>query len=115
MKTQAAAIDFELSGQLISLLTMAFLIAFVLLLPNVYAVVTPQNSDVGNFICWVADNFEGNAGRGIGTIGISVLGILALLGKVTWTQALIVGVGCAVLFGAPVLMGQIGGSSINCD
>ena len=109
MKTQTAAIELDLSWQLLG---WALLCAFVMLIPDVHAY-SYQNSDVGNYICWVADNFEGNAGRGIATIGISTIGILALLGRVTWTQAMIVGVGCAVLFGAPNIIISLGANT-NC-
>jgi len=110
MKMRTAAIDLDLSWYIISL---AFISAIILLAPDAHAY-TPMNSDVGNFICWVSNNFEGNAGRGIGTIGISVLGVLALLGRVTWTQALIVGVGVAVLFGAPTIITQISAYASDC-
>ena len=87
-------------------LGLLFICITYLLMSDLYA--TVQNSDVGNYICYVADNFSGNAGRGIATIGISVLGTLALLGRVTWTQAIVIGVGCAVLFGAPTIIMDLG-------
>ena len=85
-----------------------FLCITYLLMSDLYAGRVGVNSDVGNYICVIADNFSGNAGRGIATIGISVIGTLALLGRITWTQALVVGVGCAVLFGAPALIVTLG-------
>lgn len=86
---------------------LALTTAIIVVIPDLYAA-TAVNSDVGNYICYIADNFEGNAGRGIATIGMSVLGTLALLGRVTWTQALIIGVGVAVLFGAPAIIIDLG-------
>jgi type IV secretory pathway VirB2 component (pilin) len=87
--------------------TFAIVTALAMLIPDLYAQ-TAQDSDVGNYICFVADNFSGNAGRGIATIGISVIGTLALVGRITWTQAIIVGVGCSVLFGAPTIITSLG-------
>ena len=85
-----------------------FICVACLLMSDSYAGRAGVNSAVGNYICIIADNFSGNAGRGIATIGISVIGTLALLGRITWTQALVVGVGCAVLFGAPALITTLG-------
>src|SRR4051812_12968353 len=102
--TKTAVINQDFSWHL---MVLALLSALVLLIPDLYAV-TAQNSMVGNYICFIADNFEGNAGRGIATIGLSVLGTLALLGRVTWTQAIVIGVGCAVLFGAPGIAQTLG-------
>ena len=81
---------------------------------NLYAAYNTNTSGLGFVICAIADNFMGSAGRGIATIGISTIGVLALVGRITWTQALIVGVGCAVLFGAPQLI-TILGSGYDCD
>ncbi len=39
-------------------------------------------------------------GRAIATLGIIILGVMATLGRVTWTQAVVVGVGISVIFGA---------------
>jgi type IV secretory pathway VirB2 component (pilin) len=46
-------------------------------------------------------------GRGIATLGIIILGIMATLGRITWTQAVVVGVGISVIFGAASLAGMI--------
>ena len=89
--------------------TVLFMVAVVcIIFPDLLHAQTPVNSQTGGYICTIADNFLGNAGRGIATIGISVIGIGALLGKITWTQAMIVGVGVAVLFGAPTIITQLG-------
>ena len=106
MKIKSATIDLNLSWQILGL---AFICITYLLMSDLNAAArVGVNSAVGNYICVIADNFSGNAGRGIATIGISVIGTLALLGRITWTQALVVGVGCAVLFGAPALITTLG-------
>ncbi len=46
-------------------------------------------------------------GRGIATLGIIILGIMATLGRITWTQAVVVGVGISVIFGAASLASMI--------
>jgi len=104
MTMKTAASDIDISWQSISF---ALISAAILLIPDVYA--GAQESAVGNYICYIADNFTGNAGRGIATIGISVIGTLASLGRVTWTQAIIAGIGVAVLFGAGQVVASLGG------
>lgn len=86
----------------------ALISAILIVIPSILLAQTAQNSAVGGMICYIADNFLGNAGRGIATIGISVLGVGAILGKITWIQAMIVGIGVAVLFGAPAIAVALG-------
>ena len=107
MKAKAAAIDSRLFWQLTGF---TFVTIILIMLPGV-VFAGPLDTGVGTYICLIADNFSGNAGRGIATIGISVLGTLAILGRVTWTQALIIGVGVATLFGAPAIIQQLGATA----
>jgi type IV secretory pathway VirB2 component (pilin) len=107
MKAIAQELDFSWK-----IAQLALLSAFLILIPSLLVAQTPVNSSVGNYICFIANNFGGNAGRGIATIGISVLGIGALLGKISWIQALVVGVGVAVLFGAPALIVDLGATGV---
>ena len=65
-------------------------------------------------ICKIAGYFTGNAGRGIATIGIAIIGILATLGRVTWTQALVVGVGVSTIFAASSIAESMGTLSAYC-
>lgn len=60
-------------------------------------------------LCNGAGLFHNRAGQGIATIGISILGVGALLGKISWGLAMIVGVGTALLFGASTIVYQISG------
>lgn len=46
-------------------------------------------------------------GRSIATIGIIIIGIMASIGRVTWPQALVVGVGISVIFGAAAIAGML--------
>lgn len=63
---------------------------------------------LGNAICTIPTAvITGNIGRGIATIGIIILGVMATLGRITWTQAMVVGIGIAVIFGAAALAGMI--------
>jgi len=56
---------------------------------------------LGNAICTIPNSvINTSIGRGLATIGILILGIMATLGRITWTQAVVVGVGISVIFGA---------------
>jgi type IV secretory pathway VirB2 component (pilin) len=46
-------------------------------------------------------------GRGIATIAVMVVGVGAVLGKVSWGQALIVAIGISLTFGAPIIVPQL--------
>ncbi|MDE3017284.1 MAG: TrbC/VirB2 family protein [Pseudomonadota bacterium] len=92
MKTQTK--DLSLAWQACLMLMLG---AVAVMVPDyAYAADTP----IGNVLCIVVGWFTGNTGKGLATIAITVIGIGALLGKVSWGMAIIVGVGIAVVFGA---------------
>lgn len=72
----------------------------VILLPDMAFAQAGQDTPFGNIFCTVVSWFTGNTGKGLATIAITIIGIGALLGKVSWGMALIVGVGIAIVFGA---------------
>jgi type IV secretion system protein VirB2 len=78
----------------------------VLLLGVVVLTMMPElalaqsNTPMGDVLCTVTGWFTGNTGKGLATIAITVIGIGALLGKVSWGMAMIVGIGVAIVFGA---------------
>lgn len=59
---------------------------------------------LGTTLCAVVAWFTGPTGAGIATLAIIIIGVGALLGKVSWGMAIIVGLGVAVIFGAPTLI-----------
>lgn len=69
---------------------------------------------IGNMLCNVANWFKGPIGRGIATLAIIVIGVGALMGKVSWGMAIIVGIGIAVIFGAPTIVGELGAGGGGC-
>ncbi len=69
---------------------------------------------IGRVLCNVAGWFEGPVGRGIATLAIIVIGIGALMGKVSWGMAIIVGIGIAVIFGAPTIVNELGAGGGGC-
>ena len=76
-----------------------------------------QNTPMGNVLCTVVGWFTGNTGKGLATIAITVIGIGALLGKVSWGMAIIVGIGVAIVFGAAGIVDAMnagpGGTSVG--
>lgn len=71
-------------------------------------------STIGNLLCNVANWFTGPVGQGIATLAIIVIGIGALMGKVSWGMAIIVGIGVAVIFGAPTIVSELGTGGSGC-
>ncbi len=69
---------------------------------------------IGNLLCNVASWFTGPVGQGIATLAIIVIGIGALMGKVSWGMAIIVGIGVAVIFGAPTIVNELGAGGSGC-
>lgn len=63
-------------------------------------------------LCEVVSWFTGPLGRGIATLGIVVLGIGALLGKVSWQLALIVAVGVSIMFSGGEVVKLITGKDL---
>ena len=64
-------------------------------------------STIGSVLCGVVSWFTGPIGQGIATLAIIVIGIGALMGKVSWGMAIIVGLGVAVIFGASAIVSEL--------
>ncbi len=90
--------------------------AAMLVPADALAVTAPEGDStiLGGLLCGVAAWFTGSVGQGIATLAIIVIGIGALMGKVSWGMAIIVGLGVAVIFGAPQIVQELGGGS-GCD
>ncbi len=65
---------------------------------------------IGDVLCNVVSWFTGRVGQAIATLAILVIGIGALMGKVSWGMAIIVGIGVGVIFGAPSIVQALGGA-----
>ncbi|MFW0777871.1 MAG: TrbC/VirB2 family protein [Rickettsiales bacterium] len=109
MKNQTKDLSIAWQASLMVMLT-----AVIVMMPDMsFAANTPM----GNVLCTVVEWFTGNTGKGLATIAITVIGIGALLGKVSWGMAIIVGIGVAIVFGAAGIvetMGAGGGSTQDC-
>ena len=93
----------------ICLLLMASVI--LLALPQLAFASTVTNaSPMSNALCIAAEWITGDSARARATIAVAAFGIGALLGKVSWGMAMMVGVGISVVFGATALVRLLGGT-----
>ena len=85
----------------------------VLLIPMDAAAANGTNTGgaIGDILCTVVSWFTGRLGQGIATLAIIVIGVGALMGKVSWGMAIIVGIGVGVIFGAPTIVASLSGQS----
>ncbi len=96
-------------------LTMAFA---MMLVPDLAAAqaqgVGTGEQVIADVLCSVVAWFTGSVGKGIATLAIIIIGVGALMGKVSWGMAIIVGIGVAVIFGASNIVSELGGTGTNC-
>lgn len=110
MKTQTK--ELALAWQM-SLLVM--LSAVVIMLPDMaFAATTGADTVIGNMMCNVVGWFTGSTGKGLATLAIIVIGVGALMGKVSWGMAIIVGLGIALIFGAAAMVNSLGAGGSGC-
>lgn len=69
---------------------------------------------VGEMLCTVSGWALGNTGKGIATLSIVMLGILALLNKMSWNFAILHIVGIALLEGAAGVVNAINAGGSGC-
>lgn len=89
---------------------MAAFVALTILPDAAMAVLSPLTTT----LCSVVDVLTGGLGQAIAAIAIIVIGIGALMGKVSWGMAIIVGLGVAVVFGADEIVNQLGADADAC-
>ncbi|BDU60245.1 hypothetical protein FLA4_06550 [Candidatus Rickettsia kotlanii] len=76
-----------------------------------------SNADpVGDALCKLIKVFRGNTAKGIAVVGIIVLGIQTLRGKLQWEVALVVVTAIIILFKAPDIVNMVSSdtNSSNC-
>lgn len=71
---------------------------------------------VGDTLCKLIKVFRGNTAKGIAVVGIIVLGIQTLRGKLQWEVALVVVTAIIILFKAPDIVNMVSSdtNSSNC-
>ena len=91
-------------------LALCMLVVYGSMLIPADALAQQDGETIGGLLCTVAGWFTGPVGSGIATLAILVIGVGALMGKVSWGMAIIVGIGIAVIFGADDIVRELGGS-----
>lgn len=114
----------SLISEKLSHLALALFAAYVTMLPSTASAggtggaggygggATPDA--LAEVLCNVVDWFTGPVGAGIATLAIIVIGIGALMGKVSWGMAIIVGIGVGVIFGAPTIVNALSDGASAC-
>jgi type IV secretion system protein VirB2 len=63
-----------------------------------------KGTAIGGMLCTVASWFTGNVGKGLAVIGVAIVGISAMKGRVSMKVAIFVMLGIAIIFGAPSIV-----------
>ncbi len=73
------------------------------------------NIPIGNTLCTVVGWMGGNLGKGLEACFVSILGVGALLGKVSWGTAMVEGIGSAAMIEAASIVDHMGaGAPAGC-
>jgi type IV secretion system protein VirB2 len=72
------------------------------------------DTNIGSTLCKAVQMITGNTGKGLATIAVVVIGIGALLGKVSWGMAILVGVGVGIIFGAGTIVNAFAAGGAGC-
>lgn len=97
--------------------SLCFAVAMVMAMAPDFALAAAgggSGDTIANVLCTVVGWFTGNVGKGIATLAIIIIGVGALMGKVSWGMAIIVGIGVAVVFGATQIVNDLGGTAGTC-
>lgn len=92
-------------------LALALFVA-VMLVPDM-ASATAGDSPMGSVLCKLVGWLTGPTGKALATLAIIIIGVGALMGKVSWGMAIIVAIGIAIVFGAPTLLTMLGGGTLG--
>ena len=91
---------------------MCLVLAITFVVVSIPDAVFAQNS-IGDTLCKVVNFFTGKIGKAIATLAIIVVGVGALMGKVSWGMAIIVALGVAIVFGAATIVNEISDDGAN--
>ena len=71
------------------------------------------DNPIAKVLCNVVEFFSGKVGKAVATLGVIILGLMALFGKISPPYALMVGIGVAVIFGATKIVTEIAPSTLD--
>jgi type IV secretory pathway VirB2 component (pilin) len=64
---------------------------------------------IGQTLCAVVGWFKGSVGAGLATLSIFIIGIAAMMGKISWGMCIFAQLDVVLLFGAGALVEELGG------
>ncbi|MFV9948477.1 TrbC/VirB2 family protein [Rickettsia conorii] len=100
-KLNEELIDYNLS------LRILFTILSVAIIMVAFDSLGSSGDPVGEALCKLIKVFRGNTAKGIAVVGIIVLGIQTLRGKLQWEVALVVVTAIIILFKAPDIVNMV--------
>lgn len=113
MKNTYANDAYELMSKLFFFISLACLL---LSANDVWAATNSDATMVINVMCAAINQLTGNIGKAITIIIMVSLGIMLLLGKVTWGVAIALAVGMGIIFGAKDMVNILtGGDGALCQ
>lgn len=93
-------------------LALALFVA-VMVVPDM-ALAAGSDNPLTDTLCTLVNWLTGPTGRAVATLAIIIIGVGALMGKVSWGMAIIVALGIAIVFGAPTILNLLGGGAATC-
>ena len=109
-KLNEELIDYNMSLRLLSMV-----LGLAIMTMSMDSLAGPNNvgDPVGAALCNIILVFRGNTARGIAVVGIIVLGIQTLRGKLQWEVALVIVAAIIILFKAPEIVSMVSGQNTN--
>jgi type IV secretory pathway VirB2 component (pilin) len=96
------------------LLTLYVAVIFLTLPDAAYALPVATDTVIGNMMCNVTGWMFGTTGKGIATLSVIMLGILALFNKISWGMGILHIVGIALIEGAAVVVNSLNAGGTGC-
>jgi type IV secretion system protein VirB2 len=72
------------------------------------------DTNMGSTLCKAVGMMTGNTGKGLATIAVVVVGVGALLGKVSYGMAIMVATGIGIIFGAGTIVNAFASVGGGC-
>ena len=72
-----------------------------------------KDSSIAFALCNIISFLTGSIGKSLATIALIIIGVGALMGKISWGVALIVALGIALVFGAGTVVDSLGAQEVG--
>lgn len=85
-----------------------------LLLVSTQVAYAQTGSPMADVLCDIIGMIYGNLGRGLCTLAVVIIGVGATLGKTSWSLAMTVAIGVAIVFNAGYIVSLLIPNSVGC-